>query len=417
MKRLLLLTTTTGYQTGAFVDAARALGIEILLGSDRCHVLADLWKEETLPLRFEDAAGAAETIVAAARVKPIDGIVAVGDRAPISAARAAEALGIPWHAPAGARAAHDKSLAKDVLEAAGAWTPWRRTFGKTDLEAALDAAPLPCVVKPLSLSASRGVVRADDRASLASAFRRVAALLSSPEIQVEREEATDRILVEAFVPGHEHSVEGIVTRGRLDVLALFDKPDPLDGPFFEETIYVTPSRVPEPDRRAIVSAVERACAALGLSHGPIHAEVRLGREGPWIVEVAARPIGGLCARSLRFGPAMTSLETLVVRHALGEDLGDVRREDGASGVMMIPVPAAGVLEEVRGTDDAARVPGIWDVQITAVPGQALVPWPEGHQYPGFLFARAETPAAVEAALRAAHEKLAFVVRRALPTTG
>jgi len=409
MKRILLLTTTTGYQTGAFVDAARALGVDVLLGSDRCHVLAELWKEATLPLRFSEPQAAAETIV---RAGPFDGVVAIGDATPPAAAIACEGLGTEWHSPKGARAAHDKALTQEILRAAGLFTPPQRTFSIGDSPG--DAGvPYPCVVKPLSLSASRGVVRADDAAAFVAAFRRVAALLGTAEVRAAREEIVDRVLAQTYVPGAELAVEGLVTRGRLSVLAIFDKPDPLVGPFFEETIYVTPSGAGEADLGAVTDAVARACEALGLSHGPIHAEVRLGPEGPWVVEVAARPIGGLCARSLRFGETLASLEAIVIRHALGEDVDRVRREDRASGVMMIPVPGAGVLDRVEGVEDAARVPGVWDVRITALVGQKLVPWPEGHQYPGFLFARAGTPQEVVAALRAAHRKLTFVINRSL----
>ncbi len=414
MPRLLLLTTTTGYQTESFVEAARHLGFELLLGSDRCHVLAELWDEPTVPLRFQEPEASARTLVEAFRARPFAGVVALGDDTPPTAAIACEALGLPFHRPVGARAARDKSLARTVLRDAGVRTPWFVSL-EADAEPPPDV-PFPVVVKPASLSASRGVIRADDRASLAAALRRVRALLATAEVRSRSHEAVDRILVEAFVPGREVAVEGLVKDGRLRVLALFDKPDPLDGPYFEETIYVTPSRLAGDVQAGVHAEVARAVDALGLVHGPIHAEARLSPEGPVVLEVAARPIGGLCARALHFGDVgETSLEELLVRAAVGNDVHGLAREPQASGVFMIPVAKAGVLERVEGVEDAVSVPGVWNVAITAKPGDELVPWPEGRSYPGFVFARASIPEAVEAALREAHRRLRFVVARALPT--
>ena len=229
--------------------------------------------------------------------------------------------------------------------------------------------------------------------------------------------ASRSILVEEFVPGPEVALEGLLVAGQLQVLALFDKPDPLDGPYFEETIYVTPSRLPADAQRAVAACAERAAAALGLREGPVHAELRVNSRGPWLIELAARPIGGRCSRALRFeirergkGKGETfSLEEIVIRHALGMELPVLERERQASGVMMIPVPGAGVLREVRGVDAARAVPLVEEVAIVAHPGQVLVPWPEGARYPGFIFARGASPEAVETALRAAHRQLQFVL--------
>jgi biotin carboxylase len=273
--------------------------------------------------------------------------------------------------------------------------------------------PFPCVLKPLGLSASRGVIRADNPAGFRAAFERIRALLASPDVRRLRDEAAGWIQVESFIPGREFALEGIVTCGRMRVLAVFDKPDPLDGPYFEETIYVTPSRLDEPSYRALVAAAARAAAAVGLWHGPVHAEMRLNPEGVWMLDMAARPIGGLCARALRFHGGF-SLEELILRHALGEDVSRLEREDQAAGVMMIPIPRAGVLEGVGNLDAALAVPGIESVEITAKCGEKLVPLPEGSSYLGFLFARAGTPEAVEAALRAAHGRLRFRITPTLP---
>jgi biotin carboxylase len=276
-----------------------------------------------------------------------------------------------------------------------------------DPEAAAERATYPCVLKPTVLAGSRGVIRADDPAAFVAAFRRIAAILAESEM-AGLGDGREEVLVEEFIPGREVALEGLLLGGELHVLALFDKPDPLDGPYFEETIYVTPSRLPEDVQAAIAAEARWAARALGLVEGPIHAELRVNEHGPWVVEVAARTIGGLCSRTLRFGAGI-SLEELVIRHALGVELDSLERERRPAGVMMIPIPRGGVLRAVQGREDAAAVPGIEDVTISAHVGQELVPLPEGSRYLGFILARAESPDAVEAALRAAHARLHFDV--------
>ncbi len=273
----------------------------------------------------------------------------------------------------------------------------------------------PCVVKPVALSGSRGVMRADDPAALAAACERLQALMRQPEVRAERNEAHATALVEGFIPGREYALEGVMHHGVLHVLAIFDKPDPLDGPFFEETIYLTPSAAAAEQQRAIVDGVTRAARALGLHHGPIHAECRANADGVFVLEVAARPIGGLCARALRFHSEIRtlkseiSLEELLLRQALAEDPAPYAREPSASGVMMIPIPRRGVFRRVDGLDEARQVAGIDQIHITAKPDQLLVPLPEGASYLGFIFARAARAAGVEQALRAAHARLAFTI--------
>jgi hypothetical protein len=238
-----------------------------------------------------------------------------------------------------------------------------------------------------------------------AAFRRIAALLARDDVEVQGD-AAQYLLAEQYVPGVEVALEGLLVGGTLHTLALFDKPDPLEGPFFEETIYVTPSRLPAAVQTAIEGVTAGACAALGLSEGPVHAELRVNDDGPWVLEVAARSIGGLCSRTLRFGTGMT-LEEVILRHALGWPIDSLARQRRPAGVMMLPIPHAGRLAAVRGVEEARRVAGVEEVTITAHVGQTLVPLPEGWQYLGFVFARADTPAAVEAALRDAHARLSF----------
>jgi biotin carboxylase len=251
------------------------------------------------------------------------------------------------------------------------------------------------------------VIRADDAAGFVAAFDRLKAILVEPAVARCGDPAR-HVLVEQFIPGPEVALEGLLVQGRLHTLALFDKPDPLDGPFFEETIYVTPSRLAATAQEALAATAQAAATALGLIEGPVHAELRFNERGPWLIELAARPIGGRCSAALRF-EAGESLESLILRHALGMTLPALRREGAASGVMMIPVPGRGVLEEVKGVDAARAVRFVEEVVITAHRNERLVPLPEGSRYPGFIFARAERPEQVEAALREAHRRLSFVL--------
>lgn len=413
-KRVLLLSTTTGYQTRAFAEAAARLGVEVVFATDRCRVLDDPWGDGALALRFEDARESAAAIADYARAHSVHGVVAVGDRPTPAAAWVCQELGFAHNSPAAAEACRDKYKSREQLRAAGLRVPpFRRFLLDDDPRGIARMVEFPCVLKPLALSAGRGVIRADTPEEFVAAFERIRALLRGPDVQVLREDTSDFIQVERFIPGREVALEGLLHRGRLKVLALFDKPDPLDGPFFEETIYVTPSRLGSDVREGIVAAIGGAVQALGLSHGPIHAELRLNPEGAWVLEVAARSIGGLCSRALRFDGGM-SLEEVIIRQALGEDVSGISRERIAAGVMMIPIPCAGIYEGVEGVETAEEAPGVEEIAITAKPEQKMVPLPEGASYLGFIFARGSTPQFVEDALRGAHQKLQFQIRPALP---
>jgi biotin carboxylase len=419
-KRLLILASKLGYQSRGFAEAAEKLGVDIIFGTDRCHQLDDPWGDGALPLHFEDPRGAATEIVRQLRghlpeaLAP-DAVLALGDRAAPAAAFAAQMLGLRGNPPEAVMNCCNKLRQREVLRAAGLPVPDFFSFElREEIAGVLPRVQFPCVLKPLSLAASQGVIRADNAEQFQAAERRIRALLESPEIQVTREHTLDRLLVERYIPGREVAVEGLLDAGRLRILAIFDKPDPLEGPFFEESIYVTPSRLAESEQAALADCAAHTVRALGLVHGPVHAEFRVTDEGPWILEAAPRPIGGLCSRALRFGAEQMFLEELLVRHALGLEGSDQVREEAAAGVMMIPVPRNGIFERVEGVEEAEHAPGIEEIRITARLRDYLAAWPEGSSYLGFIFARGETPGEVEAALRAAHSKLNFVFSPRLP---
>jgi hypothetical protein len=419
MPRVLVFATTTGYQLRAFDDAASLLGIDLQLATDRCEQLDDPWRDRALAVRFHELDASITHVVDWAGGRHVDGVLAVGDRPAVLAAHVAQRLGISWHTPEAASASRHKLRTREALRDAGLRVP---AFASgADAERLTRWHPwLPVVVKPVVLSGSRGVIRADTPEALASAVERVERLLATPDVRAMRDPDASSILIEQFIPGREYALEAVLVHGRLQTLALFDKPDPLDGPFFEETLYVTPSRASAAVQEAIVRAVQAAASALGLMHGPIHAECRVNPAGVYVLEVAARPIGGRCARALQFvhpSGATSSLEAVLLRQAIGEPIDAWQREPFASGVMMIPIPGGGVLRGVDGVDAARALDGIRDVQITAKPDQALVPLPEGATYLGFIFAQGPSPADVESRLRAAHRCLHVRMDRLMPVVG
>jgi len=409
MPRLLLLMTTTTYRANAFLEAARRLDVPVVVGSERAQALAAANPAGHLTLDFLAPEVALRQIVAFANEYPISAIIAADDEGVIPAAMASAALGLPYNPVEAVAAARNKYRMRQILAEAGLSSP---VFTRISIDAdPLDAASqlsFPCVVKPLALSASRGVIRADDPAQFVAAFRRIVAILRQREVAMAGAGLTRELLVERFIPGIEVALEGLLSNGRLQVLALFDKPDPLDGPFFEETIYVTPSRLPLSVQDAIATCTAKVATALGLREGPVHTELRVNAQGPWMLEIAPRSIGGLCSRTLRFGDGIT-LEELILRHALGLGVEGCERERQAAGVMMIPIPRAGILRDVSGQEEARRVAGIEDIRLTIPLGQELIPLPEGSKYLGFIFAREETPHGVEAALREAHRRLRFTI--------
>lgn len=404
--RILVLASAHSYRLEAFQSAADRLGVAVVRGVDAPPALAGTGRA-ILRLDFRDPSRAARQVAKYARSAPFQAVIPTDDMTVILAAKLALALELPHNSVGAAEATRDKHLMRLRLAQAGARTPWFSLFPTTANPAEVaEQVSYPCVIKPTCLSGSRGVIRADDRAQFTQAFGRVQHLLETM--------ATTEILVEGYIPGREFALEGLLRHGELTVLALFDKPDPLEGPFFEESIYVTPSREPPAIQAAIEGCVAEAARALGLREGAVHGEVRMNAEGPWLVEVAGRSIGGLCAQTLRFAhSADVSLEELILRQALGLKIESLEREQQAGGVMMLPIPALGTLTGWYGEEAALTIPGIESIEITARLNYPLVPLPEGDSYLGFIFARAATPDEVEIALRAAQRCLHFQIEAPL----
>lgn len=408
--RVALLSSPSTYRARAFCDAAARLGLEVVRVIDTPRELGVESACDTLmPVDFAETEAAVAALTAAFREQPVAAVLSLDDSATLLAARVAAALGMPHNDPDAALAARDKWVMRETLRRGGVPVPeFRRYPLSTDPASIAGAISFPVVVKPTTLSGSRGVIRANDASELAEAWRR------SRQIVLREGETLDggALLIERYLPGIEVALEGLLTAGRLQTLALFDKPDPLEGPFFEETIYVTPSRLSAAMQAAISRRTAEAAAALGLREGPVHAELRINDEGIWLIEMAGRSIGGLCSTVLEFGAGI-SLEEVILRHAAGLELPSTERAGEAAGVMMIPIPRRGMLRDVAGIEAAAAVPGITGIEITAPRNQPLTPLPEGASYLGFIFARAASPEVVEQALRDAHGLLSFRIEPAI----
>lgn len=409
MSRVLLLLPASSYRNDEFLAAANALDVEIITAANHCHQLAPLMgMSPILAVPFDRPEAAAEQVLAALGRKP-DAVLAVDDAGLELAALLCERLCLPGNPPAAVRLTRDKLAFRRLLQSGDLNCPAFYHLGDdtcgTTLQPPLE---FPVVVKARRLSASRGVIRADTAHAFAQAVQWVRGI----QARADRDAASLGLVVESFIAGREHALEGLLDDGRLRRLALFDKPDPLDGPYFEETLYVTPSRLPQAVQEAIAETVQHACALVGLTRGPVHAEMRVNERGVWLLEIAARSIGGLCGRILRHALGM-GLEELILRHALDRPLPPTRLGQ-ASGVMMIPIPARGIFQGVHKLDSALQVSGITDIQVTASPGQIIAPPPEGASYLGFIFAQAKSADAVESSLRAAHRRLAFAIQPDIP---
>lgn len=403
-RRVVLLSGPATYRAEAFATAAARIGLEAVRVVDTPAGLDVAWQGPHA-IDFSQADAAAHRIADLATEQDAAAVLALDDSATLVAASANALLGLPHNDPAAALAARDKFVMREALAAGGVPVPdFQRHPLNADPAAIAATLRYPSVLKPLRLSGSRGVIRVNEPAGFIAAWHRTRRLVLRDGADPER----DHLLIEEFLPGVEIALEGLLTNGSLQTLAIFDKPDPLDGPFFEETIYVTPSQLPEATQAAISARTAEAAHALGLRDGPVHAELRINDRGIWLIEMAGRSIGGLCSSVLEFGIGVR-LEELILRHAVRLPLPATERTARAAGVMMIPIPRGGMLRAVHGETGALAVPGVTGVEITAPLNQLVVPLPEGASYLGFIFAQGETPAQAEAALRQAHAALRFEI--------
>jgi hypothetical protein len=407
MKRALLLMTVNTYRASAYMEAAEKAEVLVTVGTDRPDVLGELNPGGSLRLDYHQPEVAAKVIAAFAESYPIDAVVSVDDDTVIVGAMAAEKMELPAHSVEAARATRSKYELRKLFDEEGLPSPdFRLMSADEDPKALAKTAVYPCVLKPTFLSASQGVIRANNETEFEAAYHRIASILDDPDTKTRGGAEAEMILVEDYLPGSEVALEGLVAGGTLHVLAIFDKPDPMEGPYFEETIYVTPSRLSTETQADLKRTAEQAIKAIGLHDGPVHAEFRFNKKGIFVLDVASRSIGGKCSGALEFGGGRT-LEELILARALGIEPPSLEREDTASGVMMIPIPGSGILRGVEGQEKALSVQGVQSIDISIHIGGRVVPLPEGDRYLGFIFAKRETPGEVEYALRQAHGKLKF----------
>jgi len=404
-KRVVLVLPVTTYRAHDFSEAARHLNVEIVVATNRRQALSKWIPWTSIPISFRNYGQAVKKIREFDKTYPIDAVIGVEEESVEIATLACQALGLPCNPLEGVQAARYKDQMRQKLSEGNLLTPWFKVYpARLNPVMITNEIPYPGVIKPTFLSGSRGVQRVNNSREFIAAFRQITTLLSQPEVRRKAPTQYRKILVEEYIPGTEVAVEGMLVDGSFKLLAIFDKPDPLEGPYFTETIYVTPSRLPSEIQSQITETVAVMAAALGLQDGPIHAELRLNQQGIWPIEIAARSIGGLCARMLRFTDGI-SLEQLILMQALGMDISGIERESGAAGVMMMPVPRKGILKSVKGVEAARKVTGVEDVVISIAREQKVAPPPAESRYLGFIFARGEQPEEVEAALRLAFQQL------------
>ena len=415
MAHLLLLLPSMSYRGEAFLMAAGKVGVTLTVAGDAPPDFLEQAPDRFLTLDLHNPDTAVPAVMEFANTSPIDVVLGVNDQTAVLASTISVALGLPANSIDSVRAASNKQTMRNLLQKEGLPCPHFVVVGFDEKpEDVVQQVTFPCVLKPLTLSGSCGVIRADDQESFQKAFIRIGNLLKT-FARPEHDVAGRQILIEDFIPGIEVALEGLLTKNTLHPLALFDKPDPLDGPYFEETIYVTPSRLPSDTQTRIVASLEKAARAIGLQEGPVHGELRINDQDIWVIEVAARSIGGKCSRMLEFGTGR-SLEELILLHALGQELPSLDLTRRAGGVMMIPIPQEGTLERIEGQDEAELVPGVEEVVMTAKPGDQLMPLPEGKRYLGFILARGTHPEEVESTLREAHQCLTVVIRASTSNT-
>ena len=403
--RVLVIAPHGSYRTAPFINAAKKLNVDVLIASQGKHSIVSDYVQG-LHVDFQNESQAIDIILSEAEKRSFSGIIGTDDTTIELAACIAKKLNLPNNDPLAVKTAQRKDLARISLKKSNVKSPvfdlltTTKVFSEQKIKVSF-----PAVIKPVALSASRGVIRVNNELELEQAIARVKAMLAE-EKQLDKDIQVI-LLLEEFIPGKEVAIEAMLYHGELDVLAIFDKPDPLDGPFFEETYYITPTSFSEETQKELKQTVLQACQAYGLNEGPIHAECRINDNGIWILEVAARTIGGMCGRLLSLGTGH-SLEELVLLHAMGRRV-EMKTLDSAAGVLMIPIPSAGILKRVEGLLEAQRIPFISELSIEVRDGYELVPLPEGNSYLGFIFSEAPTAKEAEQALRDAHDCLNIVI--------
>lgn len=403
MPRVLVVLPTQTYRASDFMKAGDELGVDLVVASEAPPPI-DMG-DRYLQIDCSDPIAAAEIIVRAGDLTAIDGVVAADDSGVEIAALAGTRLGLAANPPEAARAARNKETQRLMFRAGEVPQPkWEALPAGVDPAEAALRVGYPAVVKPLDRSASQGVLRVDHPAQLTQAIERIRSIVGNDS----------RLLIERFVEGNEVAVEGIIGPSGFNSLAIFDKPSPMAGEGFQETMLVTPSRHSTGTQKECLRVATMAISALGLSHGPVHIELMVKDDEVIVLEVAARSIGGLCSKSLRFGLMDTSLESLILRNALGLDKPELRRKANASGVLMIPIPDTGALERIEGLDRVRAIEGITAIEITAREGDLVTPPPEGDRYLGFVFANAPRPDQVETALTRARDAIEVKVRSVDP---
>ena len=409
-RRVLIVSPPESYRIQPYVRAALSLDLEINLASQGEWAISSP-VSAGIDIPLQDHRSALSTLVSLFEQQHYDAVIGTDDSTLELAARLAEKTGLQQNLPAAVRLARRKDLSRLCLQQAGIQVP---AFSVEEIsEQQLLDGPhfgFPCVIKPLALSGSRGVIRADTIEGLNQGVHRSLKIISEETDLYEK----NHLLLEQYIPGREFAIEGMLADGRLDVLAIFDKPDPMEGPYFEETYYISPARVSLNEKEILVETVQNACRAFGLVTGPVHAECRLNKQGAWLIELAARTIGGLCSRLLSFGTGY-SLEQLVLANAIGLELPQ-QLKDGAAGVLMLPTEEAGILRRVEGVMKAERMPYIDDIEISLREGYHVTPLPEGASYLGFIFSSAPDSDKVEQALRDAHALLNPVIAPFWPVT-
>jgi len=405
MSRVCIVLPSATYRARDYVDAARGLDLDLTVVSEEPQLLLE--GDDFLKVDCAEPEAAADQIARLHARAPISAVLAADDQGVLIASLAARAIGLPHNPPEAVAATKNKVMLRRALRESVRQPIYQVLERGDDADDVASDVGYPVVMKPLSLSGSRGVIRADDAKEARAAERRIRRILLRTDGN-----PNDPLLVERYVPGIEVAVEGVLVKGELTVLAVLDKPDPLVGPFFEETIYTAPSRLHPEMLDEIATTVQTAVTALGLKVGPVHAELRLDGAAVVLIEIAARPIGGLCGRALRFGLLRSSLETVLLRTATGRPTRGLRRQDPGVGVMMIPIKNRGILRQVSGQQSALRVPWITSVDISIPRGSFVEPLPEGDRYLGFIFAAAPHPSDAEEALREAHRRLTIEIEPA-----